>query len=108
MLHPIAAEIIEMIEAIEAADLSPEDLAATTRAIAEKIAANPDVATQLPPGLVDSLMSTSDQMDQNSADAKKAERRLAIAEQNVRITQAEFNHLADELLDNQDDEKKGN
>jgi hypothetical protein len=108
MVHPVAVEVIEMCDAIQAADLSPEELVAAMRAVAEKIAAHPDVVTQLPPGFVEKIMKASDNLDRATANAKELERRAIIARQNHQMLKAKFDRLADQLLDNQDDQKKGN
>lgn len=108
MLHPIAAEVIEMIEAIETANLSPEELAAAMRAVGEKIAAHPDVESQLPPGFAASIIKASDDLDRSTANAKEMQRRVEIAEQNRQIAQASLDRLADQLLHEQSDQNKGN
>ena len=108
MLHQIAAEIIEMIEALETGNPSHEALAASMRAIIEKLAEHPDVEDQLPPGFLENMVYSTDQLEQAMANQREAERRLEAALQNQQIAQAKFDRLADQLLDNQNDHEKGN
>jgi hypothetical protein len=109
MIHPVAAEIIEMIEEFETGTQDPDELARSMRAVAEKITANPDVEAQLAPGLAAQLKKAANELDTATKNVKEAARQLEFSRQNKEMLQAKFDRLADEALDIQnDDRKKGN
>src|SRR3954454_21736720 len=108
MLHPIAVEVIAAIDEMESKGLSPDELVAFMRGLCDKIAANPDVERQLPPGTREQLRQGAENLEKATDDEKEADRNLEIAIQNRKFAQAKFDRLADLLLDNQNDPGKGN
>ena len=108
MLHPIAAEVIAAIDEMESKGLSRDELVVFMRQLCEKIAANPDVERQLPPGMREQLQMGADSLEKANADEKEALRNSELATQNRDMAQGHFDRVADELLDNQVDPPKGN
>src|SRR3954465_10275884 len=107
MLHPIAVEVIAAIDEMESKGLSPDELVAFMRGLCDKIAANPEVERQLPPGTREQLRQGADDLEKATADEKEADRNLEIATQNRNLAQAKFDRLADQILDNQNGRDKG-
>jgi len=108
MLHPVAAEVIAAIDEMESKALSPDELVVFMRGLCEKIAANPEVERQLPPGTRERLQIGADDLEKATANEKVASRNFEIARQNRNLSQAKFDRLADQLLNNQEDPEKGN